>query len=158
MKSIGKSKILKLWVIAAVFTLAACSDEGSKSKPSPNTYHNPLECESQHLPVGIQGNSACPYLGEFDDHLGYQSFAIQYNVGVGFKIDFGWEYNDMCPQDGQLPVFEFGKFSHCSSVNPNFAGPFKGYTNRSMGECAGEQYSPEITGCLDDIRLMPVGY
>lgn len=157
-----KTKLIISLLFVSLSALTGCSDSGSKSKVTePATYHNPLECQNQAVPVGIPGNTACPYQGAFDPSLGYQPYSIQYQAGIGagFLIDFGWQYRDLCPQDGQLSVFENGEFSHCSDVNPYFAGPFQGYTNRSMAECAGEQYSIDLTGCRAELQpTQPVQY
>lgn len=141
-------------MILSMFALTGCPDSGSSTKNKPATYHNPLECSNQVVPAGIPGNTACPYQGEYDPNRGYQPYSVQYSAGIsfGFYIDFGWDYKDMCPQDGQLPIFENGQFSRCSSVNPNFAGPFYGYSNRTMGECAGDQYSMDVTGCRPSLQ------
>ncbi len=147
-------------VVFSLFSLMGCSGNSS-SNGRTKIYTDPVECGNQSLPVGIPGNLDCPYLGEYDPSLGYQPYAIVHgSIGVGFHIDFGWHYKDMCPKVGQLPVFQNGSFSHCSSVNPAFAQvDFHGFTQPNVGECAGEQYNMDITGCRPSLNpTKPIYY
>lgn len=143
----------KLSLLLPLFLfVTACSDKGAGAKPAPNTYNDPVECDSQKYPVGIPGNKDCPYKGDYDPNLGYQGYAIYYetsaSIGVGFYIDFGWTYNDLCPKVGDLPIFQNGSFSHCESVNPTYAQTdYQGYTQPNTGECLGDQYMSGLTGC-----------
>lgn len=156
MKNIKTSLSL---IILSLFALSGCSD--SSSGKGTTTYADPVECQSQNIPVGIQGNSACPYLGEIDQNGNLQSYALHYSgsIGIGFEIDFGWDYEDECPQDGQLPVFENGRFSYCTGVNPAFARTdFTNHQANNMGECAGEQYNMQATGCRPNLRPSQAQY
>ncbi|MGH1467632.1 MAG: hypothetical protein ACRBBP_01970 [Bdellovibrionales bacterium] len=152
--SFKKLSITASLLLLSLFNLTGCPGDSSPASDT-TTYTDPVECDNQTLPVGIIGNTACPYQGAYDPNLGYQSYSIQFSgsVGIGFYIDFGWDYSDMCPQVGQLPVFQNGSFSHCSGVNPTFAQTdFRGFTQPNTGECTGEQYNMEITGCRANLR------
>ncbi len=153
---------LSLTVLFLSFlSLTGCSGPGS-SDGTAKIYTNPTQCNNQNFPVGLPGNIDCPYLGEYDPNRGYQPYAIIHKsigIGVGFYIDFGWHYKDMCPKVGQLPVFQNGSFDYCSSVNPTFAQTdFLGFTQPNTGECTGEQYNPEITGCLPSLEPTELYY
>lgn len=151
------SKNIKLslsLILLSLLTLAGCSDGGS-STSTPSTYSDEVACQNQNVPVGIPGNSVCPYLGEYDSTKGYQPFALHYSasVGAGFVIDFGWDYEDECPEEGQLAVYENGRFSYCTDVNPIFARTdFGGNNANNFAECAGEQYNMAITGCGANLK------
>ncbi len=147
---------LTLFVLMmSLFTLTGCpgSDSGNGN---PTPYSDPFECANQQVPVGVHGNVDCPYQGEITPDGKLQPYAIHYSgsVGVGFYIDFGWDYEDQCPQDGQLPVFQNGQFSHCSDVNPAYPRTDFGSGHRAnnMGECAGEQYNMNLTGCRPNLN------
>lgn len=158
MKHIGKviKRNLVLSLLAlSLLSLTGCGEDSSSTKEPVKPYSNAIECNGQKVPVGIKGNTACPYLGQYNAQQGYQGYSVQYSAsyGIGFYIDFGWEYNDMCPEVGQLPVFQDGRFDHCSSVNPVFAQTdFKGFTQPNTGECAGDQLDMSITGCRPQLR------
>ena len=123
-----------------------------------NAFTNQNQCSNPHQnigQIGIPGNTACPYQGGFDASIGYQGYAFHYEIGVGFRIDFGWDYNDMCPQIGQRPIFQNGGFSHCTGVNPLFAQVDEHrFSQPNTGECAGDQLNPGITGCRSQLRPM----
>lgn len=146
-----KVTILLLSIISLLLT--ACPDDGGDINntytPVP-VYHDANECSQLNYNIGIPGNEACPYQGAFDPQFGYQTAAIHYSAsyGVGFKIDFGWDYRDNCPTPGQLPVFVDGTLSHCEQVNPTYAQ--RDYTN--TGECAGDQYNAGLTGCRPNLQ------
>lgn len=162
MKQTGQTtkKILLSLLVLSVLGLTGCGEnKSSTNNTESNTgvvsYYDLAECNAQTLPIGIPGNTACPYKGLYDSENGYQAYSIQYSasIGVGFYIDFGWHYEDMCPQVGQLPIFQNGSFSHCSSVNPVFAQTdFVGFTQPNTGECTGDQYNMEITGCRPSLQ------
>ncbi len=148
----NKKNFLLSLLVLSVLSLTGCgSDSSSPAEP----HSDPVACQAQNVPVGIQGNTACPYLGQYNAQQGYQGYSVQYSAsyGIGFYIDFGWEYNDMCPEVGQLPVFQDGRFDHCSSVNSDFAQTdFRGFTQPNTGECTGDQLDMSITGCRPQLR------
>jgi hypothetical protein len=159
-------------VISSLLSLAftACGGGGGSSSDSHPalpvysfnqvadfTNHNQCNNPNQNIgQIGIPGNTACPYQGEFNaSYGGYQGYAFHYTVGVGFRIDFGWDYNDMCPEFGQRPIFQNGGFSHCTGVNPLFAQVIDdGFSHPNTGECTGDQLNPGITGCRSELRPM----
>lgn len=164
------NRVMILSLIALAFTACGGGSSSKNVKPAsipalPTTqvpqFTNLTQCQNPNLniggQVGIPGNTACPYQGSFNAQLGYQGYAFHYSVGVGFRIDFGWDYNDMCPQIGQRPVFQNGGFSHCTSVNPLFAQVDEvWYSQPNTGECAGDQLNPEVTGCRSDLKPIQV--
>jgi len=147
--------------------LLACGDSAPSSSvttrdPRPNSYYDPDECQRlDRLGTGIRGNSACPYRGEYDENRGYQEYVINYEsqldfrLGAGYRIDFGWDndWENACPNQGEVPVFVNGRFNHCDMANPSYADPHDG-TNTSS--CAGSQYSPELTRCTP-FGIRPTG-
>jgi len=163
MESLNKIMITSL--LALAFT--ACGGGGSSSddtvlpvypvnQVNEFTDYNQCNNPNQNIgQIGIPGNTACPYQGAFDVGFGYQGYAFHYTAGVGFRIDFGWDYNDMCPEIGQRPIFENGGFSHCTGVNPLFAQvDTYGFTQPNTGECTGDQLNPGVTGCRSQLRPM----
>lgn len=157
MKTAGlnKTKLPLCLLVLSLFSLTGCPDGSSSNNETPAPYTNISECQNQAVPVGFPGNTECPYQGTYDPNRGYQPYSIQYNasVGAGFYIDFGWHYKDLCPQIGQLPVYQNGQLSYCSDVNPTFAQTdFRGFTQPNTGECLGEQYNPQITGCRASLQ------
>lgn len=155
MTTLNKILILSLTAL----TLTACSDSSSKSKARVQTFNNPVQCQDFRLnvggQVGIPGNTACPYQGAYDPNRGYQGYGFNFEFGIGFSLDFDWSYNDLCPQIGQRPIFQSGQFSHCTSVNPLFVQTDEFNRSRqTVGECAGEQFNPDITGCRAQLRPM----
>jgi len=164
-------KALNKIIVSSLFALAftACGDSSSSGEQItlpvvPNTevteFTDHQQCEDIYQNVqnvGIPGNTACPYKGAYNTNLGYQSYAFHYEVGIGFRIDFGWDYNDMCPEIGQRPIFQNGGFSHCSSVNPLFAQVDEVYYSQpNTGECAGDQLNTAVTGCAADLQPIAV--
>lgn len=161
------NKIMISGFLAFAFT-ACGGGSSSKSQPvlpvTPTTevlaFTNATDCSNPSLNVGqigIPGNTACPYKGAFSVQDGYQGYAFHYQIGVGFRIDFGWDYNDMCPQIGQRPIFQNGGFSHCTAVNPLFAQvDASGLTQPNTGECTGDQLNPDVTGCRAQLKPMHV--
>lgn len=135
--------------------LTACPDDGNNANTTNYTpvtpYNDPYECDQLTYDIGIPGNEACPYKGEFDPYLGYQTAAIYYSFGVSFKIDFGWDYRDNCPTPGQLPIFKNGTLVRCDQVNPTYAQD--DYTH--TGECTGDQYNAGLTGCRPNLQPGP---
>jgi len=138
--------------------LIACGEEGASNSvttqdPSPDSYYDQEECDRLDLyGIGIKGNRACPYQGDYDPQAGYQQASISYEsefrfrVGLGYRIDFGWD-NDWqaeCPGPGQIPVFVNGRFNHCVNSNPSYSSPYDG-SNTST--CAGSNYNPTVTNC-----------
>lgn len=137
-----------LIVLTGTVFLTACGDDDGPSAAT--VYSDPNECANQVIPgVGIPGNAACPYQGSYDSKQGYQGFAVHFGAYVGFKIDFGWNYNDQCPQSGELPIYRFGEFIGCQVVNSNFSryDPIF-YAEPNIGECSGKQWNPQLTGCI----------
>lgn len=148
--------------------LMACGDEGARSSDvtsqdlSPGSYYDPDECDRfDTFGIGIRGNSACPYRGQFDPNQGYQQASISYasefnfRVGLGYRIDFGWDndWQDACPGPGEIPVFVSGRFNHCVNSNPSFASPHDG-SNTSA--CAGSNFNPTVTNCTPR-GVLPTG-
>ena len=146
-------------------SLIACGDNSNLSTtkyPKPNSYYDLEECRSlNHHGVGIRGNSACPYKGDYDEQRGYQKYSIShssqldFNLGLGYRIDFGWDndWETICNVPGQIPVFVNGRFNHCDMANPSYADPDDG-TNTSA--CAGSQYNPRLTRCTP-YGIKPIG-
>ena len=144
--------LFKINLLLAFSLLVACG-EGGSSSPEPNSYTNFNECQyNNNLNIGIQGNSACPYQGAYDPNLGYQGIAIQakagfnFEMGVGFNIDFGWnnQWEALCPYPGEVPVFMYDSFSHCINANPTYGRSDDGINTSS---CTGSQFNPQVTGC-----------
>jgi len=146
-----------LALISLSLVLTACGDDPARrvttQDPEPNSYYDPAECaERNQYGVGIRGNAACPYQGEYDSYHGYQDYTVSFesqldfNLGVGYRIDFGWDndWENVCPVPGQIPVFVNGRFNHCDTANPAYADQNDG-TNTSA--CVGSQYNPTVTGC-----------
>lgn len=155
-----------LLLIGLCLSLSACGKSKSKSQPAskpPVTHNDPTQCQNQVVKTGIKGNAACPYQGAYDSQLGYQKYGIymqasyNFNFNISLKsasVDYDWEYNELCPIHGQIPVFINGSFSECRQVNPTYAvNNHPDYRTPPIGECAGTQYNPEITGCTP--RLTP---
>lgn len=148
--------LIKITALLSFSFFTACGDGGSNqvtTVPEPDSYTDYEECRQRNnLGIGIPGNTACPYQGEYDPNRGYQGFAIQasagfrFELGIGFRIDFGWnnQWEELCPHPGQVPVFMYESFSHCIYANPTY-GRDDDYINTSS--CTGSQFNPEITGC-----------
>jgi len=165
MKAVKKIIVISLCALA----LSACggSNSSETSQTLPVTpvslvpsFTNHDQCANPNLnigQIGIPGNTACPYQGAYNPNIGYQGYAFHYQVGVGFRIDFGWDYNDMCPQIGQRPIFQNGGFSHCTGVNPLFAQvDEEWYSQPNTGECAGDQLNTAVTRCRAQLQPMHV--
>ena len=146
--------------------LVACGNSASLNEatqnPEPNSYYDPAECDRlNRYGVGIKGNSACPYKGNYNSQKGYEEYSVSYesqldfNLGVGYRIDFGWDndWENVCSTPGQIPVFVNGRFNHCDMANPSYADPDDG-TNTSS--CAGSQYHPRLTRCTP-FGIRPTG-
>ena len=155
MKTLNKIFVFSLIALA----LAACPGKSSKKKTRVEAFNNPIQCQDHRLNVGgqigIPGNTACPYQGAYDPNRGYQGYGFHFEAGIGFSLDFDWAYNDLCPEIGQRPIFQNGQFSRCTSVNPLFVqrDPLDP-SRQTVGECAGEQFNPDITGCRAQLRPM----
>lgn len=149
MKSLKSLFVLGFMCIGVI----SCGSSSS-SDPKPDSYYDLSECDRRYdrYGVGVRGNSACPYAGQYDDTRGYEQYSVSYdsqldfNLGIGYKIDFGWDndWENVCPVPGQIPVFVNGRFNHCDMANPSYAEIYDG-TNTSS--CAGSQYSPTLTSC-----------
>ncbi len=146
--------LIKILVLGAFSSLllTACGDSSSSGRKT-TTRSNKADCYDQDYDTGIIGNEYCPYRGNYDPNYGYQAYAVGYSAHFGVYVDFGWNYNDMCPA-GEVPVLNNGDFSYCMAVNPNYAQTdLTYYSAPNAGECAGKQWNTHVTGCLIDFDL-----